>query len=425
MVTSPPHRPAALPGASPARPGRLAACVGIRERQCSETTGKLSIRARRRTGRAAGRGAGRRGPQSLIIERYLYREILQALAAVIAVLLLVYGANRFAGFLADAAAGLVPPDLIFRLLALKLVEVLPVLLPLALYVAVLIGLGRLYKDSEITALGAGGVGVWRLSGGIFRVAAVCSIAGAALSLFVSPGVASIQGALLEEAKRQAEHRVFVPGRFKEFGEGDQVIYVEDVDSGTGRMSNAFVRVRNPQRQYLLVSDTAYQTVHPGDGSRFMVLEDGHRYAGVPGDAAFSVTRFERHAVRIDEGPKEAFVRKRKTLATMDLIGSVDPVHVAELQRRISAAVSIVVLGMLAVPLARTSPGEGRYAKLFVAVVVYFIYVNTTSIFEKLLERGELPGFVGTWPVHGVMAAAVLALILRQTTGRRRPGARGR
>ena len=361
----------------------------------------------------------------MIIERYLYREILQALAAVIAVLLMVYGANRFAGFLADAAAGLVPPDLIFRLLSLKLVEILPVLLPLALYVAVLIGLGRLYKDSEITALGASGVGVWRLSGGILRVAAVCSIAGAGLSLFVSPGMASMQGALLEEARRQAEHRVFVPGRFKEFGEGDRVVYVEDVDSDTGRMSNVFVRVRNPRRQYLLVSDTAYQTVHPVDGSRFMVLEDGHRYEGVPGGgAAFSVTRFERYAVRIDEGPKEAFVRRRKMLATMDLIGSVDPVHVAELQRRISAAVSIVVLGMLAVPLARTSPREGRYAKLFVAVVVYFVYVNTVSIFEKLLERGELPGFVGTWPVHGVMGAAVLALILRQTAGRRRPGVGG-
>ena len=358
----------------------------------------------------------------MIIERYLCREILRALAAVSAVLLLVYGANRFAGFLADAAAGLVPPALVFRLLALKLVEVLPVLLPLALYVAVLIGLGRLYKDSEITALGASGVGVWRLSGGIFRVAAACSIAGAVLSLFVSPGVASMQGALLEEARRQAEHRVFVPGRFKEFGEGDRVIYVEGVDSGTGRMSNVFVRVRNPRRQYLLVSGTAYQTVHPEDGSRFMVLEDGHRYVGTPGDAAFSVTRFERHALRIDEGPKEAFVRRRKMLATMDLVGSADPVHVAELQRRVSAAVFIVVLGMLAVPLARTSPREGRYARLFVAVVVYFVYVNTASVFENLLERGELPGFVGAWPVHGVAAAAVLALILRQTTGRRRPGA---
>ena len=386
-------------------------CVGIRERQCSESAGKLSIRARR-------------GPASLIIERYLYREVLQALAAVLAVLLLVFGANRFARFLADAAAGLVSPDLIFRLLALKLVEVLPALLPLALYVAVLIGLGRLYKDSEITALGASGVGVWRLSGGIFRVAAVCSIAGAGLSLFVSPDMASMQGALLEEARQQAEHSMFVPGRFKKFGQGDRIIYVEDVDSGTGRMSNVFVRVRNPRRQYVLVSGSAYQTVHPGDGSRFMVLEDGHRYVGAPGDAAFSVTRFERHAVRLDEGPKGAFVRKRKMLATTDLIGSADPVHVAELQRRISAVVSVVVLGMLAVPLARTSPREGRYAKLFVAVVVYFIYANTTSIFEKLLEREELPGFVGVWPVHAVMAAAVFVLILGQTAGRWRPGAGG-
>ena len=359
----------------------------------------------------------------MIIERYLYREVLQTCVAALAVLVLVYGSDRFTRFLDDAAAGLVSADLILQVLALKLVENLPVLLPLALYVAVLIGLGRLYRDSEIIALGASGVGIWRLSQGIFQVAAGLSIAGAALSLFVSPDMASKQRLLIEEARQRAEHRVFVPGRFKEFGDGDQVIYVEAVDSDTGRMSDVFVRLRRSHRQYVLVSGTAYQTVRPGGGGRFMVLENGYRYAGLPGDAAFSVTRFERYAVRIEAEPKETFVRRGKMLATMDLIGSDDPRDVAELQRRISTAVSIVLLGMLAVPLARTSPREGRHAKLFAAIFVYFIYTNTVSIFERLLERGVVPAFVGVWPVHAALALVVLALLFNQTTGGWRLGAK--
>ena len=352
----------------------------------------------------------------MIIERYLYREVLRTCAAALAVLVLVYGSDRFTRFLDDAAAGLVSADLILRILSLKLVENLPVLLPLALYVAVLIGLGRLYRDSEIIALGASGVGIGRLSQGIFQVAAGLSIAGAALSLFVSPDMASKQRSLLEEARQKAEHRVFVPGRFKEFGGGDRVIYVGAVDSGTGRMSDVFVRLRKPYRQYVLVSGTAYQTVHSGGGGRFMVLENGHRYAGLSGETAFSVTRFERYAVRIEEEPKETFVRRGKTLATMDLVGSGDPRDAAELQRRLSAAISIVLLGMLAVPLARTSPREGRHARLFVAIVVYFIYTNTASVFERLLERGAVPAFVGVWPVHAAMALVVLALLFNQTSG---------
>ena len=351
----------------------------------------------------------------MIIERYLCREVLRTCAAVLAVLVLVYGAVRFTRFLADAAAGVVSPDLILQILALTLAKELPVLLPLALYIAVLISLGRMYRDSEIIAFGAGGVGMWRLSRGVMLVVSGFAFAGAILSLFVSPSLAVMREVLLEEAKLQAEHRVFVPRRFKEFGGGDQVIYVESIDSATGRMSDVFVRIRRPGRQYVLLSSAAYQLVRPGDGGRLMVLENGYRYAGQPGEAEFSVTRFERHAVRIDEKPKEPFARGRRMLATMALIGSGDSRHVAELQHRISAVVSIVVLGLLAVPLARTSPREGRYAKLFVAIVVYFIYSNALSIFEKQLERGAVPSFIGVWPVHAAVALVAVGLLLARAS----------
>ena len=357
----------------------------------------------------------------MIIERYLGREVLHTCAAVLAVLVLVYGADRFSRILSDAAAGVVSPELIAQILALKLAEKLPMLLPLALYLAVLISLGRLYRDSEMVAFGAGGIGLWRLSRGIFRVVAGFSLAGAVLSLFVSPSAASMRWALLEEARHEAENRMFVPGRFKEFGGGDQIIYVEAVDSESGRMSNVFVRVRKPHRQYVLVSGAAYHLVHPDNGARYMVLENGWRYAGLPGDAVFSVTRFERHAVRIETQRREALAGGRKMLATMALIDSGDPGHLAELQRRISTVVSIVVLGMLAVPLARTTPREGRYGKLFLAVVVYFIYTNAISIIENLVERGVVPELVGVWPVHAAMALVVLVLLLNQTTGGRRVG----
>ena len=359
----------------------------------------------------------------MIIERYLYREVLRTCAAVFAVIVLVYGADWFTRFLSDAAAGAVPPELVVQILALKLAEEVPMLLSLALYLGVLLSLGRLYKDSEIVAFEAAGVGVGRLSLGVFRVVAGFSLAGAALSLFVSPSLASMRGALLEEARHRAENQVFVPGRFKEFGIGDQVIYVEAMDYESGEMSNVFVRVRTPHRQYVLTSHAAHQVVRPASGARYMVLENGYRYAGLPWDAKFSVTRFERHAVRIDAQPKGTIAGGRKTLATMALVHSGDPRHFAELQRRISTAASIAVLGMLALPLARTSPREGRYAKLFVAIVVYFIYSNAINLFENLVDRGVVSGLVGVWSVHATMALVALALLVNQASGGRRLGAR--
>ena len=352
----------------------------------------------------------------MIIERYIYREVLQTCGAVLAVLVLVYGADRYTRYLSDAAAGLVSAELILEILALKLIEKLPVLLPLALYLAVLFSLGRLYRDSEVVALGAGGVGIWRLSRAILWVVLGFAFAGAALAMFIAPGAAAVRVALMEESKLKAENQVFVPGRFKEFGGGNQVIYVEGVDARTGGMSDVFVRVRKPGQEYVLVSATAHQSVLPGDAGRYMVLEDGFRYAGLPGGAEFSVTRFVRHAVWIDTRPKARAARARSMLATTALLDTGDTRNLAELHRRISSVVSIVVLGMLAVPLARSSPREGRYGRLFVAVVAYFIYSNTISIFENLLERGEIPVAVGVWPVHATVAVLVLVLLARQNAG---------
>ena len=90
----------------------------------------------------------------LILQRYLFREVAQAFGAVLAVLLLVFLSHRFVRFLTEAAAGQISADLIFVLLALKVAVKLSVLLPLALYIGVLLGLGRMHKDSEIIAMSA-------------------------------------------------------------------------------------------------------------------------------------------------------------------------------------------------------------------------------------------------------------------------------
>ena len=236
-----------------------------------------------------------------------------------------------------------------------------------------------------------------------------AFAGAVLAMFIAPSAAAVRLALLEEAKLKAENQVFVPGRFKEFGGGDQVIYVEAVDAETGGMSDVFVRVRSPGQEYVLVSATAHQRVLPGDAGRYMVLEGRipvRRTAG--GSGVFRDPVRASRPSGSTRGRRRLVARARSMLATLALVGSGETRHLAELHRRISSVVSIVVLGMLAVPLARSSPREGRYGKLFVAVVAYFIYSNAISIFENLLERGEIPLAVGAWPVHATVAVLVLA-----------------
>ena len=352
----------------------------------------------------------------MILRRYLYRETLLVLVAVFGALMLIYASNRFGRYLGDAAAGSLAPELIVEMLALKLVEHAPTILSIALYSAILIALGRLHRDSEVVAFEAGGIGPGYFFSSIFSLVSIFALVGGLLAFFVSPAAVSIRAGLLHEASEKAKTELFIPGRFREFDGGRRVVFVGRIDDATGRMFDIFVRVRDADEAYILSAREARQS-EAEDGSLYIVLERGERYSASTNDGGFTVSRFATYGVRIRKaGEFSAISARVKAIATMDLIASADPVHRAELQRRLSTVASIILLGMLAVPLARTSPKERRYLRLVVAIVIYFAYYNAVNILDAFADQGRIPAWMGPWPAHALMAALISVLMGGQIGG---------
>ncbi|MEM7250919.1 MAG: LPS export ABC transporter permease LptF [Pseudomonadota bacterium] len=350
----------------------------------------------------------------MIIRRYVWREILQAFGGVIAVLLLVYVSNRFVKFLAEAAAGEMSAGVIFELVALKLAENISLLLPLALYVAVLLGLGRLYRDSEVIALAAGGSGVSRLA----SVVSVIGLAGAVLvgtlSLAVAPGMSLAADELNQRARDSTEIAGVYPGQFKEYGDGDQVFYVEGLGDDRRRLENVFIQVRGDSAIDVLLASRGRYVVDNATGQRYLVLEDGYRYRGTPGNADYVETFYTRHGVLIEDGEQDERPRKLESISTAELMGSNRPKYRAEFHWRLALPIATFVLALLAVPLSRSAPGSGRFARLFVGLLAYFIYFNALGIARKVIESPDIPSGIGLWPVHLVMMLIVLVLLRGQS-----------
>jgi len=351
----------------------------------------------------------------LIVQRYLFREVVHVFAAVVMILVLIYMSSRFVRYLGQAATGYISSDLVIQLMLLNLAENLAVLLPLGLYVAVLLALGRLYRDSEIIAMSAGGIGVHQIANALFWFASGFALVVAALSLYLSPGASNWKQALYEKAKGEAQIAGIQAGRFREFGDGSRVVYVERIAADGRSMENVFVQIRKDKarKQDLLVAKKAYPSVQGKDQERFMVLENGYRYSGLPGKLDFVITRFERYAVRL-EPISESGYRKLEAKPSLDLIREGGQKNIAELQWRLSLPLSVVLLCMLAVAMARTNRRQGRYARLLVAFVLYFLYNNALGIAQKLIERGDLSPLIGVWPVHLVVALMILGMLYRQS-----------
>ncbi len=330
--------------------------------------------------------------------------------------MLIYASNRFGRYLGDAAAGSLAPELILEMLALKLAEHAPTILSIALYIAILIALGRLHRDSEIVAFEAGGIGPGSFLGAIFGLVFAFAFVGGLLAFFVSPAAVSLRAERLHEAGERTKLDLFVPGQPREFDGGRRVVFVGGVDSAGGQMSDIFVRVREADESYILSARKARQR-KTDDGGLYIVLERGERYSASSEDRGFTVSRFATYGVRILEAGEFSAIEARiKAIATMELIASSNPKHRAELQRRLSTVVSIILLGMLAVPLARSAPKERRYLRLVVAIVIYFAYYNAVNLLAAFVDQGRIPVWVGPWPAHALMAALIAILSLRQIGG---------
>lgn len=348
-----------------------------------------------------------------VLERYLLREGLGAWAAVTSVLLAIMLVTRFARFLAEAAAGHLPQEFLLKIVALSSLQYLVILIPVSLLLAILLSLGRLYRDQEITAMTGCGAGPMAMYRPFLSLAAVIALLTGVLSFELGPWAGRQVDGLIKDAQRLVQYTPFDPGRFKEVAGGRAVFYTAGVVGERGALGTVFARLEESKGPSIITANKGSQTMDVVTGERVVRLEQGYRYSGVPGRADYDIVRFESLTTRVTPPPVLALSGKRKIARTDDLLASDDPRDIAELQWRIAAPVTVLLLAILAVPLAYATPREGRYGKLVVGIVAYLGYTNLLTLGQAWIAKGQAPAALGLWWVHGLVALATFLLVAKR------------
>ena len=363
---------------------------------------------------------------SRVLDRYFFREVVTTFLAVTLVLLFILLSNQFARVLGQAAAGKLPREAVLTMLGLTSIQFLNILIPIALFLAIMLALGRLYRDSEMAAMQACTVGPLSIYRPLLLFAAILGALLAWLALSVGPWTANQAHVLARTAQRDAQLGTLEPGRFH--SAQDTVFYAES-SNPDGSFEDVFIEVRNGESVQVAVAARAEQT-READDLVTLKLFDGRRYEGKPGTPNFRVMEFREHGIRIQLEQPDLTTTERAVVPSRELIGSDDPKDIAELQWRYSLPLAAVVLTLLAVPLSRINPSQGRYGKLTVGVLLYVLYANLIGTARVWLERGDLPLWLGIWWVHGLFVLLALILLLSQNgwrglwIRRRKPEAQG-
>lgn len=349
----------------------------------------------------------------LTIERYLLKEVVLTFFATVVILLAMVLANRLAGYLNQVAGGLLARDAVFMLLGLQAIRFLVVLMPLALLLSIMLALGRLYRDSEIVALTACGVGPALIYRSLFLLAVPLALAMIALSLYVVPLCMDLLFELQTRARNEAEISLFTPGTFREVDGGQQVVYVGAIEDNGRELRKVFIQTLLPEGIAITTGEQGHQRIDADSGVRYMILNDGYRYEGNPGQGDYRNLHFRRLTVRIESAPNETGWQRREAIPTSELWRSPLPSHAAELHHRFSSPVILLMVTLLAPMLAHANPREGRYARVVAAVLIYAIYTNLLEVGQSWMARGQAWSVLGFWSVHGLFALLAMGLWIYQ------------
>jgi len=348
----------------------------------------------------------------MIFRRALLREMAGNALLVFSVLLMITLTTMLIRYLGQAAGGAVANEAVAAFLGFSIINYLPVLLSLTVFIAVLMTLTRCYRDSEMVVWFTAGLSVTAWVRPVIAFAAPAVFAIAFLSLVVSPWALRKSDEFRQQMDSRDDVSSVAPGVFKESKFAERVYFVESFAGEKNTVSNIFMRSVQHQKLGILVAQHGYLTVSE-NGDRFLVLLNGRRYEGVGGTPDYKVMAFERYSIRMHPFEASLILPTQKSLSTLMLLSDRSAANMGELLWRLGLPLSAFILALLAIPLSFVNPRAGRSLNLILALLLYMVYSNFLSITQAWVAQGKLSPYIGLWLVHGVMLLVLLLLFYRR------------
>ncbi|QIW15668.1 LPS export ABC transporter permease LptF [Pasteurellaceae bacterium RH1A] len=343
----------------------------------------------------------------MILSRYLTKEIFKSQLAILFILLLIFFCQQLVRVLSSAVSGKVPADLVVSLLGLGMPTMAQLMLPLSLFIALLLTLGRFYAESEITVMKAVGVG----QGILVKSALLLSVLTTALAVYnvfwLTPWAINKQSEMLAEAKANPRFAALSAGQF--MSAGGYVLFIENISENT--LNDVYVFQPDQQkknRPSAVVAESGSLQGLP-NGDQLLTLTNSTRYEGTPKTADFRISHFDQYSAYLGYQNVESNEKLVQRADFMKLIDDPSPEARSELQWRLALILAVPLMALLAVPMSSVNPRQGRFAKLLPALLLYLIYFLLQSSLKSSGSAGKLDASI-LMPLVSI-AFLILGLIL--------------
>lgn len=386
----------------------------------------------------------RRHPLLKIATRSITVELVLHWVVVMVLLLVIMFATQLGRYLGRAADGEISVDVVLIVFALRSVNYVVLLFAPALFFAVLMAIGRLYRDNEMAAWLACGLGPWHLIRSVLGFATILAIIAGIVSLYLDPIAQQNRLKIEAKAAAEAQFSFLEAGKFQVIDDR-AVVYVGEISEDGRIIRDVFMHANldpkqafidnQPEPAFTLSATSGIYRENPTSQERELVLQDGRRLEGIIGGGAWQVIDFAEHGLRFQmDDPQTQQKFKRSATTTWELLqtgyANKDIKNLVEFFTRLSVPLTMPLLALLAIPLARSGPRESRYGRLLVGVLAYIAFYNLQSAALNWTEKGTVPAWLGPWWVHALLIGFIIFQFRQQfgtrqvKTDRKRPATGG-
>ena len=331
-----------------------------------------------------------------ILDKYILKNFVFAFFSVLIVLTLVIIGRLFVKLLEYVVEGRFEIEMVSSLLFLSTSKSIILFLPFVIMIGLIICLSKFYRDSEIYALKSSGNYKKVFQKIFYFIATPSFILIFILNIFISPYlVTEIQKKKIEAAAT-SEIGLTNPGKFIQMKDKNWIIFVEDFEKGVSKR----IFIKSSESNKISIETAEEGDEYLEDGIRRLILKNGQRYTGTPGTGNFQVLKYDRHEVKLINTETDFSLDYRMKNIFDLLVDENKSFSNAEIQWRLFAPISVIVLIMFAFIFGNVAPRQNKYSNLLYAIIIYFIYSNLTIISVNQIQKDVLLfSFVGTWWVH--------------------------
>lgn len=345
----------------------------------------------------------------MLVDSTVRRELSRSFGATLVVILTIVLTMFLLRTIGLAAKGTVSPQDVVLVLGYTALGHLPSMLSLSMFVAIVVTLGRMYRDSEMVIWFSGGIGLARFVRPVLQTAWPVFVVAAVLLLLVWPWGNRNSYDLRDRYAQRSDLSRVAPGVFQTSADGRRVFFVERENPESTDARNVFVLTRQDRSESVTSAHSGHlQTV---DDERWLVLERGQRNDSDEATGERTLASFESYRVLVQEkAVREAQARPPRALPTLQLLREPTPRNQGELAWRLGMLLATANLVLLGLPLAATNPRRPSNWNLLFALLAFVVYFNLVNLTQAWVGSERVGLGAALTAVHGGCFLLALALL---------------